>query len=295
MAVTLTKVGKTPSQTQFGLDTFTEHHKADATADVVLTDGSVPQKGDAHPDYPFMFLTDRHCAETGEKASSLDLVYMGALKDDGSGNPILPPSQHKYGTAIQTASSKTPITGAQATEPITLQFYAQTSELDFWSYNAPGVLNTAPDPLNDPIIISFGSYDIAYAPTIGNVDALVLQFFQIRMTDTITPNEIVSGKYWRNTELKTLFYGPPIFVVQVFGGTKAIAVWNAGSGYTVADSLTLTGPGGTATLAVTAIGVRDSITGFSISADTISSATFVIVDGVGGTGTGAQFVCVDLV
>ncbi len=79
MPVTLTLTRKTPGQTQFGLDTFTEHYKCDATADVVLTDPSVPQIGAAHPDYPFMFITNRYCTETSESASALDLVYMGVL------------------------------------------------------------------------------------------------------------------------------------------------------------------------------------------------------------------------
>ncbi len=79
MAVTLTLTGKTPGQTQFGLDTFTEHYKCDVTADVVLTDGSVPAMGSVHPSYPFMFVTARYCSETSESASALDLTYMGVL------------------------------------------------------------------------------------------------------------------------------------------------------------------------------------------------------------------------
>src|SRR5689334_15177144 len=135
MAVTLTLVGKTPGQPQFSLDTFTEHYKCDATADVVLTDLSVPQKGDVHPIYQFMFLTDRRCTETGERASALDLVYTGCLKDTGGETPapVLPPSKHKYGTAIQTAQSALPMQGLAPTSPLTLEFYAQTSELVFWS------------------------------------------------------------------------------------------------------------------------------------------------------------------
>jgi hypothetical protein len=69
MAVTITKVGKSPNNTQFGLDTFTEHYKCDATADVVLTDGGVPQMLSAHPDYPSMFVTNRYVSETSESAS----------------------------------------------------------------------------------------------------------------------------------------------------------------------------------------------------------------------------------
>ncbi len=85
MAVTLTLTGKTPGQTQFGLDTFTEHYKCDATADVVLTDPGVPQMLTPHPDYPYMFITNRYCSETSESASALDLVYTGML---GGGHAV---------------------------------------------------------------------------------------------------------------------------------------------------------------------------------------------------------------
>jgi hypothetical protein len=293
MAVTLTKVGKTPGQTQFGLDTFTEHWKTDTTADVVLTDPSVPQRGDVHPDYEFMFLTDRHCQETGEKASALDLVYTGCLKDDGDGNPILPPSRQKYGTAVQTASSQIPAVGAPATQPITLKFYASTSELTFMSYNAVGALNTAPDPVDDPVIISLTSYDFAYAPTVGLIDEIIARFFTLQETDTITPQEIVSGKFWQNTEIKTLYYGPPISVVVIFGGDKVVYVFATGKNYSVSDTLTLTGGGGSATLTVTSVGPRGAITGISVSADTITATNILIIDATGGSGTGARCACLD--
>src|SRR5712672_2218954 len=105
MATVLTLTGKSPGQTQFGLDTFTESYKCDATADVVLTDPTVSQMGSAHPDYPFMFVTARPCSETGESASVLDLIYTGCLTDDGVGNPILPSQQHEYDNAVQSATS----------------------------------------------------------------------------------------------------------------------------------------------------------------------------------------------
>jgi len=293
MAVTLTLDGKTPGQTQFGLDMFTEHYKTNTTADEVLTDPGVPQKGDAHPDYPFMFLTDRHVQETGERASALDLVYMGALKDDGGGNPILPPSRQKYSNAIQTATSQFPLVGVPATPPLTLQFYAATSEYVFFSYNAPGVLDTAPEPIEDPKIISLTG-NLSYSPMSTTIDQIILNFFQLRVTDLITPQEIVSGKFWQNTEVKTLFYGTPIFVVQVFSGTKVVALFNPGRNYAISDSLTLTDGANSATLTVASVGARDSITDFTVSADTITSATFKVIAATGGSGTGATFVCVDL-
>src|SRR5258708_36102337 len=117
MATVLTLTGKRPGQQQFGLDTFTESYKCDATADVVLTDPTVAQMVSAHPDYPFMFVAARPCTETGESASVLDLIYMGCLTDDGAGNPPLPDQQDQHDTQIQSASSSRASTGGILTSP----------------------------------------------------------------------------------------------------------------------------------------------------------------------------------
>lgn len=85
MSISLIHSGRTPASPQFNLDTFVEHYNAADAADVVLLDPSVPQRGDAHGDYPFMFVTDRRVAETGEKSSAIDVVYMGIMKTLNSG------------------------------------------------------------------------------------------------------------------------------------------------------------------------------------------------------------------
>src|SRR5262252_1854643 len=150
MAIVLTHVGRTPGQSQFALDAFTEHYKANETADIVLTDASVPQRGDAHPDYRFMFVTDRRCVETGERASALDLVYTGCLKDTGGGTPlpVLPPFKHQDGDAVASASTSTSsaIWPRLATSPATLQYYSPTSEVVAMSQDAAGTGITYPDP-----------------------------------------------------------------------------------------------------------------------------------------------------
>src|SRR6266436_5573027 len=111
MATILTLTQKRPAQQQYGLDTFTEIHKCDASADVVLTDPTVAQMGSVHADYPFMFVTGRPCYETGESASELNLIYTGCLNDDGLGNPVLPAQQNQDDTQIQSASSSRSFSG----------------------------------------------------------------------------------------------------------------------------------------------------------------------------------------
>ena len=136
MSIPLTHVGRTPGQTQFGLDTFTEHYRANEAADVVLADTTVPdtQMIAVHPDYPFMFVTARYVAETGEKASALDVTYSGCIRDSGGEDPTpaLPSQQQNYGNPIQSQSSTR--NGVSAT----VNFYAKTSVLRFITYLDPG-------------------------------------------------------------------------------------------------------------------------------------------------------------
>jgi len=216
MSVTLTLVGKQPRQSQWGLDSFTERYKCDATADVVLTDASVPQRLSAHPDYPFMFLTDRYCTETGESASALDLVYQGALKDDGEGNPVLPPQKPSSGGQVASATTNTDSTifPATVTNPATVTFYAVTRILSFVS-NDPADASAPDDP---PEVTSLITWDLGFGvqPGLSIPDIqtfLLTSAFVQSITETPPEVEpIVSGQYYQITKKKTrtlLPYGPP--------------------------------------------------------------------------------------
>jgi hypothetical protein len=215
MAVTLTKVGKTPGQTQFGLDTFTEHYKCDATADVVLTDTSVPQKGSAHPSYAFMFLTDRYCSETGEKASALDLVYTGCLASSG-GLPVLPPSKHSLDNPVQSATTYTSSTifPAVATLPAHMEYRAHASTLVILS-TASTSAAVCPDPgaITTDDIITWSLVATQPASTFGGIMSwLLTNAFVQRIIETTSAEEIVAGQYWQITKRKIMSlypYAPP--------------------------------------------------------------------------------------
>ncbi len=212
MAVVLTWDSSSPGQPQYGLATLTERYKvqnddgSQITAAAVLVDGGVPQIGDAHPDYSAMFCTDRHCAETGESASALDIIYTGILGSD------LPPPKSIFGTSIQTATSQCAIVGLNPTQPFTLQFYSKITTYTFISYLVPGTTGTAPDPVGDPIPITLGFNDCSFIAG-GTLAEFVANFFVINITDVITSEEIVAGQYWLNTEVKTKYYAQPIFGV----------------------------------------------------------------------------------
>ncbi len=208
MAVTLTRTGKTPGQQQFGLDTFTEHYKCDATADVVLIDGSVPAMGSAHPDYASMFVTARYCTETSESASALDLTYMGTLSGE------LPDPVRSCSRAVQSASSSSNGDPGSAllASPVTVQFYASVTRYEYISTSnvcggcVPPDLADAPC---NPVIISilFGN-DISLRTYFGEdfSQLFLCTFFGYLDTDIVESNEIVAGQYWRNVETKSRLF-----------------------------------------------------------------------------------------
>lgn len=209
MAITLTHSARTPGSSQWGLDTFTEHFKAAEAADVVLNDGSVPQRGDAHPDYANMFVTDRYCSETGEKASALDVVYMGYMV-------ALPPQKPSSSAQIASATTNTSsiIYPAVATNPATVTFYAITSTLTFISADP----DDASEPVDPPEITSVITWDFGFGvqPGLSQPDIvtfLLTQCFTQTITETPPDVEpIVSGQFYQITKRKTrtlLPYAPP--------------------------------------------------------------------------------------
>jgi len=209
MAITLTHVGRTPGQTQFGLDTFNEHYKASEAADVVLTDGSVPQKGDAHPDYANMFVTDRHCSEDGESASALELVYVGYFSE-------LPPVKNSEDNPVQSATSYTSsfIFPAVAAVPATIQYRSHATSIVCWSTTDTSA-EVCPDP--DAIVIDdIITWTLVAEQPASDFDGiaaiLLSDVFVQRIREITSAEEVVEGQFWQITKRKTmnLFpYAPP--------------------------------------------------------------------------------------
>lgn len=207
MAVTLTLTGRRPGQPQFGLVSFTEAYKCDAAANDVLTDGSVPQPGDAHPSYPFMFVTDRYVTETGESASILDLTYMGCLTDDGAGNPILPTQKPSSGGQVASATTNTSsaIFPSTATNPATVQFYAITNTLTFISNDVAD----ASEPDDPPEITALITWDLGFGlqPGLSYPDLVDFLLNEAFIQAIIEPQPeiepIVAGQFWQITKRKT--------------------------------------------------------------------------------------------
>ncbi len=288
MAVTLTLVGKTPGQTQWGLDTFTEHYKCDATADVVLTDPDVPEMTEAHPDYQFMFVTARYCSETSESASALDLTYTGCIRDSGGEDPTpaLPSQQHTSGNQVQSASSSRSVTGIILTSPATIQFYAPSTTLSYISAGGPGT-DLPPDPSSAPEVITWTVGDTSYS--IGNlVSDLISIFFSSLITTTIESTEVVAGQFWNNVARKTLSYVPYIFDVP---SGPLVTLASPGNGYVPTDSLSISAGGEGATIIVDTVGGvfgGSGILAYHVTVDTFTVPQTLLAAS-GGSGTGALF------
>ncbi len=284
MAVTLTLKGKTPGQTQFGLDTFTEHYKCDATADVVLTDGSVPAMGSVHPDYAFMFVTARYCSETSESASALDLTYMGCLT--GEELPNLPSQQHISTQAVMSATSSRGFDGTILTSPLSAQYYAPANKLQWITYSAAGEAGTASNPSADIVPITLTVGDTTYSPT-GALSTVINNFFTRLVVGALDTTEIVAGKFWQNGETKTLTLSP--LIVSLAPG-EYIVMYAPGSGYIVGNTLTINdGMGHSAIITVDSVGIGNSIVGFTASSNTFDYTTPSPLSASGGSGSGAGF------
>lgn len=215
MAVTLTLIGKRPGQSQYSLDTFTEIYKCDATADVVLTDLSVPAKGSAHPDYPLMFVTDRRVNEAGESASALDLVYMGSLTEIAATGIVASVQDPSNGdVASATTNTDSDIWPAFVTNPATVQFYAITNSVTATCNTKTPTLE-ADDPPEVSTIISFDlGNGLQGAACLEGIATWILTkaFVQFIIEPPPTIEPIVAGQYYRITKRKTrtLFpYSPP--------------------------------------------------------------------------------------
>ncbi len=201
MAVTLTLTGKTPGNTQFGLDTFTERYKCDATADVVLTDGGVPQMASPHPDYPTMFVTNRYVSESGESASALDLVYTGTLTGE------LPPQKATSGGQVASATTNTSsvIFPSTATNPATVQFYAITNTLSFYTTD----IADASEPDDPDLITSLITWDLGFGlqPGLSFPDLVDFLLNDAFVQGIIEPQPeiepVVVGQFYFITKRKT--------------------------------------------------------------------------------------------
>ncbi len=294
MAVILTLIGKTPGQTQFGLDTFTEHYKCDASANVVMTATDVPQMGSVHPSYQFMFVTNRYCSETSESASALDLVYTGCLRyvDVEPRVPLLPAQELDTDDQVQSASSSRGVNSwVTLTSPITVQFYAPSNVLSFITYGERGTKGTVADPDSQVAVITTTIGDTTVIFSGATTEAIISQFFTPVIVGSFQSKEIVSGKYWLNTDRKTVSLFPYIFSLPA--GFYPVP-YNTGTGYALGDSITVSGTGA-CTMEVTSIYTPiGAIAATTITSNTLSAATGTPISATGGSGSGASYTVIEV-
>lgn len=271
-----------PNRTPFGLDSLRRSYKTSLNAADAIA--AAPDVGDADDSFPKMFLMPVSTPESAESATRIDLVYMGCLRTDGGGAPILPDSKHDAQDAVQSASSSRSNDGRVATSPLTLQFYAPSTVLTYYSFGGPGT-SFASDPTDDAKLISLTIGDTALSISTGSLLGVVNAFFMLQIIETHQSQEIVPGQYWLNTSRKTKAYVPYIFVTTA-GVYLSLAA--TGSGYNVGNGLVVSAAGQSAGVTVTAVGVSNSITNWSVGSNTFTAA-HNMVPAVGGSGSGAAF------
>jgi hypothetical protein len=288
MPATLTLIASTPIRSQFALDQLNLTYKSDLPWDQTVIDPSVPEKGDAHPTFTFMFVAEVRLQESSASACEFDVLYIGAFASSG-GNPILPASKTDQDIAVLSSSSSKAGDGTVLTTPATVQYYAPTSVKTYFTYNAAATGNFAPNPTANIVPISLTIADTGYSITepIANV---VNKFFTQQIIHTIESSELVlGGKYWQNVSRKQKLLQPWLFAVTP---GAYISLYNPGTGYTAGNVLTITAAGQSATISVVTVGSiwgdGAGILSFTVTANTFT-ASHNALPATGGSGSDAGF------
>jgi hypothetical protein len=272
----------TPSKTPFGLDQLSREYKTALSAEAAIA--AAPAVGTADEVFPNMFLMPISTPETAESATRIDLLYMGCLAG-AEGSPTLPDQKHDSDNAVQSASSSSGPNGP-IPSPITIQFYAPTSTLTYFSYLAPGT-TPADDPTAPLVIININAGTSNF--TGGSVSSL-LGYFNPQILGVMQATEIVPGKYWQNVARKTKSY--TAFQVNLPPGTAIVSLYNPGINYVAGDTLTISSGGESATIDVITVGSifgdGGGILSFSVSANSFT-ASHTALAASGGSGTTAGF------
>lgn len=211
------------------------------------------------------------------------LVYQGRK------GGLLLPYKHELDDAVQSASSKRFASGLFLAAPATIEFYAPTNLLTYYTEAGPGTL-TADVPAADPRIINFTLGDTSFVGS-GTILSFVNGLFSITVIETFRSTEVIPSRYWKNESRKTKTYVPYLFA---FPTGPHLSLYTPGSGYQVGDVLHVVGSSGNATLTVTAVivlwGTPDQAGVYSW---TETSNTFTANENAlsagGGHGSGAKF------
>lgn len=286
MPATITLLASTPSRTQFALDQLALSYKSDLPWDQTVVDPSLPEKGDAHPSFSFMFVSDVRLQESGANACEFEVIYQGAFQSSG-GAPILPFAQTEQDSAVQSATSSKDSGGNALVSPATVQYYAPTNTKNFFSYNGPATSGFAADPSGAIVIISLTMSDTSYL-VVGSIQDQVYSMFSQAVIHTLRSSEVVATKYWSNTSIKQKIFQP--FLFDVTGAHLILSV--AGVGYTAGNTLTISSGGQSATIVVDSVGATfgagGGILSFHATANTFTS-TVNDLPASGGSGSGAVF------
>jgi hypothetical protein len=280
-----------PSKTPFGLDQLRRSYKTALSAEAAIA--AAPAVGAVDEVFPCMFLMPITTPERAESATRIDLLYMGTIQFTGTGVegdpfvPVLPDQKTEYNTAVQSATSSKLNTGLTLASPATLQYYAPTSQLTYFTFGAPGTTQ-APAPDGSPIPITLTISDTTYSSG-GGIQSSIDALFTLQVISTIDSTEIVPGQYWQNVARTQKLYSPWIFDVA---SGPYVTLYNPGVNYTAGDTLSISSGGEGATINVISVGsvfgAGGGILTFTASSVTFTSA-HTALPASGGSGSDAGF------
>jgi hypothetical protein len=288
MPATLTLIASTPTRSQFALDQLNLSYKSDLPWDQTVIDAGVPHKGDAHPVFGFMFVSEIRLQESSTSACEFDVLYVGAFASSG-GSPILPAAKTDQDISVLSASSSKASDGTVLTSPATVQYYAPTAVKTYFTYNAVATGNFVADPAAAIVPISLTISDTGYSIT-DPIAGVVNKFFTQQIIHTVESSELIlGGKYWQNVSRKQKLLQPWLFAVS---SGPYISLYSPGVGYTAGNTLTISAGGEFATISVTSVGSvwgdGGGILAFSVTANTFT-ASHTALGASGGSGSGAGF------
>jgi hypothetical protein len=277
-----------PSKTPFGLDQLRRSYKTELSADDAML--AAPLPGTVDEVHPFMFLTAISTPESAESATRVDLVYTGCVLYTWTGVegdpfvPVLPDSKHEQGSDVQSATSSKLNSGLSLASPATVQFYAPSRVLTYFTFGAPGT-TAADDPAEAPTVITLTISDTTYSPS-GSIQNSVDQLFSAQIVATSQAVEIVPGQFWQNVARKTKVYVSWIFTPLAPGSYIYLSGW--GINYFAGNSLAISSGGESGAITVDSVDVSGQITGYHTTSNTFTVA-HNLLPASGGSGTGAKF------
>ncbi len=197
-----------PSKTPFGLDQLRRSYKTSLSAEAAIA--AAPAIFAADEAFATMFLSSATTPESAASATRVELLYLGSFTGDMPAQKATSSGQ----VASATTNTSSAIFPATATNPASVQFYAITNVLSFFS-NDPADASAPDDP---PEIDDLITWDLGFGvqPGLSKPDLVAFLLTEAFIQAIIEPQPeiepIIDGELYQITKRKTRTlqpYAPP--------------------------------------------------------------------------------------